>query len=288
MTCTRRWILMLAVAVATAGAAAPLAAAEKIDLLLVDGQNHHDWKATSPVIKEMLEKTGRFKVDVATSPPAKSPAEAWEAFRPDFARYDVVLTNYQGDAWPKPVADALVQYVESGGGLVVYHFAVASFRPWDAYNRMIGLGWRPADFGEGLALDDDGTVVRRPKGEGPGAGHGPMHVFEVTVRDPDHPITKGLPAKWTHAKDELYHGQRGPARDMHILATAFSAKEHKGTGLHEPMAWTVPFGKGRVFVTLLGHHVEQTKHPGAAALLLRGAEWAATGKVTLPVPDDVK
>lgn len=285
---TYRWIFLTALVAVAAASACPAWAAEKINLLIIDGQNGHDWKATTPAIKQMLLKTGRFNVDVATSPDKKAPKEAWEKFRPDFSKYGVVLTNYCGQPWPGEVTKAFEKYMTDGGGLVAYHFAVAAFREWDAYNRMIGMGWKDNKFGEGICLDDDGKIVRRPKGEGPGRGHGPSHVFDVQVRDAGHPIMKGLPAKWTHANDELYHGQRGPAKDMHILATAYSAKEHKGTGMHEPMAWTVPFGKGRVFVTLLGHHVVQTTHPGSATLIWRGAEWAATGKVTLPVSPDLK
>ena len=98
---------------------------------------------------------------------------------------------------------------------------------------------------------------------------------------------KGLPAKWTHAKDELYHGMRGPAKNMKIIATAFSDKKTRGTGTNEPMVWTVPAGKGRVLVTLMGHDVPAVTHPGSAAVLTRGVEWAATGKVTLPVPKEL-
>ncbi len=288
MASAYRWFLLTALlGVAVAAMACPAAAADKINLLLIDGQNGHNWKATTPPIKAMLEKTGRFNVDVLTSPPKGAPKEDWDKFRPEFSKYAVVLTNYAGEAWPEEVRAAFEKYVEGGGGLAVYHFAVQSFPEWEAYNKMIGMGWRDNKYGESIALDDDGKVVRRAKGEGPGAGHGPAHAFEVMVRDTVHPIMKGMPAKWMHVSDELYHGQRGPAKDMHVLATAFSAKEKGGTGLHEPMAWTIPFGKGRVFVTLLGHDVPQTTAPGAATLLVRGAEWAATGKVTIPVPDDV-
>ena len=96
-------------------------------------------------------------------------------------------------------------------------------------------------------------MCRAPKGEGPGAGHGPQHAFKVIIRDPDHPITKGMPREWMHAPDELYHGLRGPAQNMHILATAYSDKKKGGTGDNEPMIWTVTYGKGRVFHTPMGH-----------------------------------
>jgi len=226
-------------------------------------------------------------VEVLTSPAKEDPKETWDKFRPDFARYAVVFSNYNGQSWPEAVNKAFEKYMTDGGGLVVFHAANNAFPGWEAWNRMIGLGWRGNSFGDRITLDDAGQVVRTPKGQGPGAGHGPQHPYEVIVRDKDHPVTRGLPAKWTHAKDELYQGQRGPALDMHILVTAFASPDQRGSGAHEPMVWTIPFGKGRVFVNLLGHDATSTAHPGCAALMVRGTEWAATGAVTLPAPKDL-
>jgi len=260
------------------------AAEGKINVLIIDGQHNHKWQETTPAIKDILLKTGRFNVDVLTTPPAKSPPEAWAQFKPDFSRYQVVVMNYHGTPWAPEINAAFEKFVQEGGGLVFYHAAVFSFEKWENWNKMMGLGWRNAKFGDRVAIDDSGKIVRQPKGEGPGAGHGPAHVFEVMIRDAEHPITKGMPAKWTHVKDELYHGQRGPAENMHILATAFSARDKGGTGMHEPIAWVIPVGRGRVFVSLLGHDVPATTAPEAAALLARGVEWAATGQVTIPPP----
>jgi type 1 glutamine amidotransferase len=243
----------------------------------------------------MLEKTGKFTVDVLTSPAApprdaddaamQANKDAWAKFKPDFSKYQVVLSNYCGQPWPEDVQKSFEKFVADGGGFVAYHFAVAAFKEWDAYNQMIGMGWKPAEFGEGLALDDSGKEVRRTKGEGAGGSHGSAHPFEIIVRDKDHPIMKGLPEKWQHVKDELYHGMRGPAENMAILATAFSDKTKGGTGCHEPMAWTVSYGKGRVYVCLLGHDAKVLEAPDCQALIPRGCEWAATGEVTLPAPE---
>ena len=97
---------------------------------------------------------------------------------------------------------------------------------------------------------------------------------------------KGLPPLWMHTKDELYDSLRGPAEDMHILATAYSAPEYDGTGRHEPMLMTLDYGNGRVFHTVLGHADYSMNCVGFVTTLQRGTEWAATGKVTIPVPDD--
>lgn len=262
--------------------AANAGAADKIKVLIVDGQNNHNWKATTPVLKEILEKPGKFDVDVATSPPA-SEKGAIEKFQPDFAKYNVVLLNYNGQMWSKATQKALEDYVsEDKGGLVIIHAANNSFGGWSEYNLMIGMGWRDKNYGERLILDEQGKPVRIAKGEGDGSGHRYSGPFSVVVRDSAHPITKGMPQEWMHNNDELYDNMRGPIKNVHILATAYS----KGTKAHEPMIWTVSYGKGRIFHTPMGHDVNSMKCNGFAATVQRGTEWAATNKVTLPIPDD--
>lgn len=266
------------VALVMAASVPSLLAAEKLEVLIVDGQNNHNWKATTPVLKKHLEDCGRFQVDVATSP---AKGEDQNGFTPKFSNYDVVVSNYNGELWNTQAQQALVDYVRGGGGLVIVHAANNAFTSWPEYNDMIGLGWRAANFGDRLTLDDEGRPLRTAKGEGPGAGHGPQHAFPMLVRDQDHPITKGLPRQWMHASDELYHGQRGPAQNMRVLATAFSAPDKKGTNAHEPLLWVIPYGRGRVFTTLLGHSPEAMQCVGFIVTLQRGTEWAATDKVTL-------
>jgi len=265
--------------------------ADNIRVVLIDGQNNHDWRSTTPFLKKELEETSRFTVDVSTAPLNKNdkkPApEGSIAFPPDLNKYDVVLSNYNGDPWPEEFRKALESSLKDGKiALVIVHAANNSFTNWAEYNLMIGMGWRDNKFGDRLILDADGKEKRVPKGEGPGAGHGAGHAFQITVRDADHPVTKGMPHEWMHAKDELYHGMRGPAEHVHLLATAFSDKAKGGTGEHEPMIWTLDYGKGRVFHTPMGHDVEAMRCIGFIATLQRGAEWAATGKVTLPLPKD--
>ncbi|MED5447594.1 MAG: ThuA domain-containing protein, partial [Planctomycetota bacterium] len=105
-------------------------AAEKLKLLIVDGQNNHNWKSTTPVLKSFLEKSGRFTVTVATSPGRNSKDADWAKFRPNFAAADVVLSNYNGQLWPKPVQASLEKYISGGGGLVIVHAANNAFPGW--------------------------------------------------------------------------------------------------------------------------------------------------------------
>jgi type 1 glutamine amidotransferase len=106
------------------------------------------------------------------------------------------------------------------------------------------------------------------------------------MRDTKNPIAKGLPLEWTHVPDELYDSLCGPAENLTVLGTAHSDTLNHGTGEEEPMLMTIRYGKGRVFHTTLGHDVAAMQCVGFITTLQRGAEWAATGKVTVKVPKD--
>ena len=248
--------------------------------LIVDGQNNHNWKATTPILQEYLEQTGLFAVDVATT------GKDTSQFVPKFADYSVVVLNYNGPDWPKETQASFVEYIRNGGGLVVFHAANNSFPKWKEYNTIIGLG------GWGGRNEKDGPYIRYREGEvvrdttpGRGGSHGKQHEYVVETIDMNHPITKGLPDRWRHVSDELYDRLRGPAENLKVLAIAYSDKATGGTGENEPVLFTIKYGKGRVFHTVLGDNVKQMNCVGFAVTLQRGTEWAATGKVTQTIPD---
>ncbi|MCA8989493.1 MAG: ThuA domain-containing protein, partial [Planctomycetaceae bacterium] len=256
-----------------------LQAAEPLKVLLVDGQNNHKWESTSPMLVEILESTGRFQVTRATSP---AKGEDLAGFQPDFSRYDVVVSNYNGELWPEQTRRSFYEYVHSGGGFVSVHAANNAFSEWPEYNLLIGLGgWGGRSEASGPYLRfRDGQVVRDTT-PGRGGSHGARHEFVVKTFDSDHPIMQGLPSEWMHCADELYDRLRGPAKNLTVLATAYSDPETKGSGEEEPMLMVLEHGKGRVFHTVLGHDATAINCVGFQVTLQRGTEWAATGKVTL-------
>ncbi|MFK8114748.1 MAG: ThuA domain-containing protein [Rubripirellula sp.] len=303
---------------------------EPIRVLIVDGRNNHAWEGTSHSLKQTLLQTGCFTVDVSTAPlkypqphPKRprdpSPEEQaayeanvsawrveerkheksleadWEAWRPSFSDYDVVLNNYNGPDWQLPVRADLIQFLQAGGGMIVLHAANNCFANWDEFNRMIGLGWRKSDQGIRVTIDDaSGEWIRQPSGEGPNSSHGSKHPFLMTTRAPDHPIMRGLPQKWLHGTDELYHAMRGPAEGLEILATAWSALEQRGTDQHEPIVYTTTFGRGRVVTNTMGHYWvggggerqrESLHCIGFQTILARSCQWAAGREVTIDIPD---
>jgi type 1 glutamine amidotransferase len=275
-----------------------------IRALIIDGQNNHSaWPKTTAMMKKYLEDTKRYTVDVARTKytwqgekhlekyalndgvqrESLKAAKPDPDFKPDFSKYQVVISNFGFNAakWPDETNKAFEKYVAGGGGLVIVHAADNSFGDWPEFNRMIGLGgWggRNEKSGPYIYLDDSGKQIV-DQSPGGGGSHGSQHEFAVITRDAEHPIMKGLPKMWMHAKDELYDRLRGPGTNMKILATAYASKDTKGSGRHEPMVMTIDYEKGRVFHTPMGHEDYSMECVGYITLFVRGTDWAATGKV---------
>jgi hypothetical protein len=243
----------------------------KIQTLIITGQNGHDWKGTTPLLRKALEDTGRFEVRVT---------EEFRGAGPEtLAPYDLVVLNYYERRlanlrWGDRADNALLDFARSGKGVVVYHFSVAAFDGWTEYEKLCAANWRPNN-----------------------GHHSAAHDFKVDIKDPDHPITRGLKMSFPQPKDELYANLRWqPAETYHVLATAWD--EHSlyqgkarqpipGDGIHQPMLWTLSYGQGRIFTTVLGHDVPAVQTPAFVVTFTRGAEWAATGNVTLPIPPEL-
>jgi predicted DNA-binding protein with PD1-like motif/type 1 glutamine amidotransferase len=262
-------VLSVAVPAQQPGAAAP----PKIQVLILTGQNGHNWKGTTPILQKILEDTGKFEVRVTEEVRGAGPET--------FAPYDLLVVNYfeRGRPelkWGDKTNAAFLDAVRSGKGVVMYHFSTAAFDGWTDYEKISGGNWRPNN-----------------------GHHSAPHSFVVDIKDADHPITKGLKLHLPQANDELYGNLRWqPSGSYHVLATAnddhslYAASRTDarapqplvGPSADEPMLWTTQYGQGRVFATALGHDTEQVQTPTFITTFARGAEWAATGKVTLPIP----
>ena len=283
----------------------------KIKVLIVDGQNNHAvWPKSTIMMKQYLEETGLFKVDIDRTKytwrgerekeylPLAGVGETQDLqdpkhdpdFIPKFRKYDVVISNFGWKAadWPEETQKALEDYMKAGGGFVSVHAADNSFPDWLEYNKMIGLGgWGDRNEKDGpyIYYTNEGELVR-DNSPGNAGAHGPQNLFPITIRVPDHPITKGMPKVWMTTKDECYAKLRGPGENMIILATGKDMSGKAPTDRHEPMLMVLTYGKGRIFHTTLGHDDYSCEGVGFIISFLRGVEWAATGKVTIPVPAD--
>ena len=282
-----------------------------IKVLIIDGQNtHEDWPKNTYILKQYLEETGLFDVAVARTHftwkgeeflekykiNGMEPTIAVEEpttdpnFNPDFSQYDVVVANYgwKTAPWPQKTKKAFESFVKNGGGLVVFHAANNAFPEWKAYNEMTGIGgWgdRTEKDGPYVYYDKNGKEIR-DNSPGAGGAHGEQYEYVVAIQNHNHPITKGMPTKWLHTKDELYNSLRGPAKNMTVLATSYDKPEKGGSGKNEPVMFTIDYGKGKVFHTVLGHAAYSIACIGFKTSFLRGTEWVATGKVTQKVPEN--
>lgn len=298
----RSRLLTLAVMFASLAGAALAATPLKVMLLTGQSNPYHDWTKSSPLVKTQLEQTGLFTVDVVTSP---AKGADMSGFAPKFKDYAAVVMIYEGAEWPEATKAAFVDYMKNGGGLVTIHDSDNAFPYWPEFNEMIAVGgWGFKKDGVAIGARDDtwGPKIRWKDGKmvldttTPGtSGHPPRHDFVVTTRTPDHPIMQGLPAEWMQANDEIYSNLRGPAKNVTVLATAYTNKEkfRGASGENEPVLMAITYGKGRIFHTTLGHVAPRDNPPfapivsvGFIVTLQRGTEWAATGKVTQKIPAD--
>lgn len=257
--------------------------------LIITGQNNHNWKASSPVLKEILDETGLFSAEIIITP---DKGGDMKTFDPDFSKFKLVVIDYNGDSWSEKTNNAFVEYVKNGGGVVIYHAADNSFPAWKEYNQMTGLGgWGDRNQKDGPYIYYKNDKLVTDTSAGIGGSHGKRREFLVRTRISDHPITRGLPVTWLHGTDELYSQLRGPAENMQILATSFAdSAAGGGTMRDEPVLMTITYGKGRIFHTTMGHADEgggpSMQCAGFITTLQRGAEWAVTGDVTQKVPWD--
>jgi len=236
-----------------------------LQALILSGHNNHDWRTTTPWLREILEQSGRFQVRLLEQP-------AGLGLR-TLSGVDLLVLNYNGPRLGEGSERALESYLSSGGALAVVHGASWAFSglevlgdghvrtgliepPWPAYERMIGGVWSDSE---------------------PETGHSRYGPFTLRMLDRDHAATRGLPESMITV-DELFHDLR-MSDGVHVLAVAHSDTAAGGTGDDEPVLWTLRYGKGRIFHTVLGHDLAAMCEPAFVSTFVRGCEWAASGEV---------
>ncbi|MBQ8423543.1 MAG: ThuA domain-containing protein [Coprobacter sp.] len=261
-------------------------AQKSIDVLYLTGHTdrYHSWQVLSEYQIALLNEAEIFTVEKVVLPDSVADIPV------KFSDYDVVILNVNEVKWHPRLKKSFERYMRKGGGLVIVHEADNAFPEWKEFNKMVALGgWgnRAEQAGPFYYWTDAGYVTDYTS-PGTAGKHGRRVPFVINVRDTLHPIVKGLPDKWLHVDDELYGDLRGPARNIHVLATAYSETKSGGTGKEEPVLFTVKYGKGRVFHCVFGHTKKgfdkSLRNIGYQIVFVRGTEWAATGNVTLPLP----
>jgi type 1 glutamine amidotransferase len=183
-------------------------------------------------------------------------------FRPEGLRdFDaVVVASATGD-WGLDESQkaALLDFVRGGGGLVVMHGGIDANHGWKDYVDMVGGEFVSHPF------NSDGWVV---------------FPFPLLNENPGTPMTSFLPRQFVK-QDELYVVRNFSRDDAEVLVSV-----DKGVLDMSRVAWQLPpdrdipvvwikqYGKGRVFVSTLGHAKEAFDDPEVARIYLEGIKWA--------------
>jgi len=186
--------------------------------------------------------------------------EGYEDFAPMVYPRDVAFRNDLRPRWDvlvlydlsAEISEAeqvnLVNFLESGRGMVVLHHAIAAYNSW--------AWWSQEVVG--------GKYLLKPDGAMPASTY---HVNQEVVYYPlDHPITAGLGS--LRLTDETYKGMWVSPRSKPILKTDHPLSDAVG-------AWISPYEKSRVVVIQPGHDRRSHTHPGYRALIRNAILWAA-------------
>jgi putative heme-binding domain-containing protein len=228
----------------TSGSNEKVASPRKLHIALVagpkdHGPDEHDYPLWQSRWSKLLALAENVEVSQADGWP--TPEQLHKA--------DVIAFFSANPAWNLERAADLDRFQSRGGGLVFLHFAVNGGNAVEALAERIGLA---AQIGP--------TKYR----------HGPL---DLEFPDPEHPITHGFGKspgiERVHFVDESYWNMIGDPRRIHVLGTAVEEDQPR------PLIWTYQRGKGRVFVSILGHYNWTFDDPLYRIMLLRGLAWTA-------------
>lgn len=228
--------------------------AQDLNVLLLSGRNNHNWKETTPYLKSMFEGSGMYKVSITEAPDTLT--------SDDLKRFEAVVSNWssfpdRSFRWPAETERALLDFIKDGGGFVTIHAATTAFYEWLDFKQITTGAW----------LDD--------------TWHGKKCPAYVSVVNPDHPITSGVDNFVTY--EELWvNAEINP--DFKVLATAVNENVNNRGLAAQPVLSVRHYGKGRIVHTSLGHDARMMRNKGFETFVLRGTEWAATGRVEQEIP----
>ena len=231
---------------------------KSIEVLILSGSNNHDWASTTPYLQRIYAEAGLFSVAVTEKPDTLKAA--------DFEKYDMVVSNWNSFPatdvrWPEATEKALLGFIRKGGGFVTFHASSSAFYEWPEFKDIRTAEW---------VMDT--------------TWHGKKSVVSVLIDNKNHPVTKGMSGFLIF--DELWV-KAGTNEKFEVLGTVTDKNiSEKGID-NQPGIMVSKYGKGRIFHTVLGHDVQAVRNTGFKALLTRGTEWAAKGKVTQTLPQEI-
>jgi type 1 glutamine amidotransferase len=222
-----------------------------IKVLIFSGNNNHEWEQTTKQLEEIFSAVDLFDYTITLKPDTLK--------KEDLMPFDVILSNWNswpdtGFSWPESAKQALLEFIGAGGGFVTFHASTSAFYNWPEFKKITTAAW----------IADQ-------------TNHGKISDTEINIINRKHPVTSGMTG--FHIFDELWiDAEVNP--DFEVLGTATNEQLKKEGKPEQPAIMVSQYGRGRIFHTILGHDARAMRNIGFKELLLRGTEWAATGKVT--------
>lgn len=157
----------------------------------------------------------------------------------------VISNNKAFDASTKEV---IFDRVNEGMPMMIYHPSTwYNWKDWPDYNR---------------ALVSGGS-----------RSHEKLQEFEVRVVKPNHPIMKGVPARF-RITDELYRWEEDPnGPGIEVLAVGRGLE----SGEEYPVVWTVKHAKTKIVCNTLGHDQDAHGLPPYQTILNNSLNWLKQG-----------
>lgn len=202
--------------------------------------------------------------------------------------YDMPGISFEPDGplYPAPTERFKAQFLallKAGKGMVFLHHAIAGWPSWPEYHRIIGgqFLYTPQEI-EGSKIQDSGYR------------HKVRH--EISVVDPTHPITDGLPPRFSMT-DELYLYEVDAANITPLLTSDYTfSQEHFYSAaavveqglMHWNDGWTHPTGSNlvgwtkqqdnsRICYLQGGDDAEAWRNEHFQQLLSNAIAWASAG-----------
>ena len=231
---------------------------ESIRLLILSGSNNHDWRQTTPLLESIYKGSGCFEVEITNQPDT--------LVYKDLKEFDAIVSNWNSWPdndlrWPEETENGLLKYLEEGGGLVFFHSSTSAFYTWPEFKKISTGAW----------VED--------------TWHGKRSPVKVRIENQEHPVTKGLSDFYIF--DELWLNAEQNDR-FQVLGSAIDQEALNRGYENQPAIFVSDYGKGRIFHNLLGHDTRAMRNMGFQTLILRGTEWAAKSKVSLPIPQELR
>jgi hypothetical protein len=151
-----------------------------------------------------------------------------------------------GQFWMKPEqGKAVRQFVDSGGSALFLHNSTHVGLTNPDFRHVLGAAY---------------------------AGHPPIRTFKVTVKNPEHPITKGV-RNFVVTDEQHYMDYDKDPKYVVLETTNVDGLDYRGRGPTALGGWAYDYGKGRVCYFSPGHMISVLWNPEYVKLQHNAVRW---------------